>query len=872
MDWLPGAARLFRALLWAYPAPFRHEYGAEMEDLFVERLRTEPPVRVWRQALVDLALTAPREHFHILAGDLHYAARLFAQAPAFTLVVLLTIGLGIGGSSAVFSLVNAVLLRSLPFGDAARLVFLWTPNRHFGPPVPLELGPANPDFYAWQRESRSFSRLALIIQGRLRVTGGNGLERIGGARVTGAFFATLDAEPELGRAIAPEDDQPGRESVAVISHALWQARFGGDAAVLGQTLTVDGKPRRIVGVMPPGFEFPRRNELPADISNVERTDIWIPAAFTPQEKQSNSMDSIVVGRLGAGVSITQAQAEMRSLEKRLDDARPPGDRGWWALVRPLRETVVGPVRPQMGLLLGAVSLVLLIACGNVAGLLLARAAGRVHEMSVRGALGADRARLVRQAISEAMLLASVGGALGVGAAQAAVRLLVRLNPGDIPRLEQASLDGRVLLFAVAVSLVTGLACGVAPALAASHHDLMSLLRQGGNTGMAGGRGRVRGSLIVAEVALSMVLVAGAGLLIQSDLKLQSEGAGFAPSTLSMRISAPAGDDAPGARRPEAFERLASAVRALPGVKAAGWTNALPFSHYESVGLFEIEGYDNRKDQLADDWDVAPGYFQAMQIPLREGRFFDARDMQDNPRVAIANQAFAERYLAGGAALGRRVRLGGLDSKGPWNTVIGVVGSVRHSRIDEAPRAALYIPAWPRGSGFLAVRGDALARLALAIQAIVHRQRGAWEIGDIRTMREALSEAGSRRKFQTLLLTAFAGMALFLALVGLYGAIAYSVKQRSGEIGIRMALGASRAQVVAMVLRQGAGLTAAGLALGLAGAMALTRLIAGWLYRVSPVDAPTLAAVAALLFLVSVAACALPAWKAARIDPVAALRD
>jgi predicted permease len=871
MGWLPSAARVYRTLLSAFPAEFRHEYGGQMEEFLLERLQAEPPLRVWRQALADVAVSAPREHWHVLAGDLRYATRLFRQSPGFTLVTLLTAALGIAASSAVFSLVNAVLLRSLPFNDAERLVFLWRPNSHLGPPVPLELGPEPPDFFAWQRQSRSFSQIGGIIQGWFRVPGGNGAERIGGARVTGNFFATMGTAPELGRAIVADDDQPGHERVAVISHSLWEADFAGDPAVLGKTLSLDGKTHRVIGVMPPGFEFPRRNELPPMIGDVVRSEVWVPAALSEKDKQSDSIEFIAVGRLRADVSLARAREELKAIEKRLDDARPISDRGWYTLLRPLPETVMGPARPQMWLLLGAVSLVLLISTGNVAHLLLARAAGRVHEMSLRGALGADRARLVRQAITESLLLASGGCALGIAAAQAAVWVLLRLNPGDIPRLEEATLDARVLLFAAGISLVTGLAFGVAPAISASRNDPIGLLREGGNRGIAGGRRRVRDGLIVAEVGISMVLLAGAGLLIQSEMKLQSEGTGFAPTTLAMRVSPPPGND-----RPEqlhaAYDRLLAAVRALPGVEAAASSGNLPFSHRESMALFEVEGYPSRKGQLADADSVSMAYFETMRIQLREGRVFDSRDYGSTETPIITNQAFVQRYLGGRSPLGRRIRLVNLDGSGHTHTVIGVVGNVRHTQIDEAMRPAIYSPGWPWGSGFLVVRGAAGVRLAPAILAAAHGLDARWEISDIHPMAESISKAGAARKFQMLLLSAFAGMALFLALVGLYGVIAYAVKQRTPEIGVRVALGASKGQVMGMILTQGASLALAGLALGLAGSVALTRLIAGWLYGVSPVDGTTLAAVAALLFGVSLAASAIPAWRAARIDPVAALRN
>jgi predicted permease len=867
MAWRRSAVRIYRALLLAYPAEFRHEYGSQMEQLFEDRLESEPQVRVWLDTLTDVALSAPREHLHILAADLRYGARMIRKSPAFTLVALLAMALGIGATTAVFSLVNAVLIRSLPYSDPAKLVYIWTPIPRLKE-IPPEMTPSSSDFYAWKQTAHSFSDLTMFQQERFTLVSPGAALHIGGARVAGNFFQTLGAAAEVGRVIGADDDQPGHPRVAVISDGLWHSMFRGDAGVLGKTLQLNREFYQVVGVMPPAFLYPHNTDFPYSDGDIASTQIWVPAALTAQQKSdwNLNIDGVAIGRLRPGVPLEQAQAEMSAIETRLDPLiHPPAWRGWAALVRPFVNTAVGPVQPLLWLLLGAVSVVLLIACTNVANLLLARSAGRVHEMGVRTALGAERARLIRQMLTEAVLLSLGGGALGIGIAYAAVRLVMLLHPGNIPRLDETSLDARVLLFTAAASLFTGLAFGLLPALASSRVNINNLLKQGGGRGIAGSSNRLRNGLIVTEVALSVILLAGAGLLIRSYLKVQAVDTGFAPSTLTMPLRLDARYDTP-QKTSSFFQNLLDQVDRLPGVTSAGFVSALPLSHRETMSTLEIKGHMVRKDQLVDSRTATVPYFESMGIRLVEGRFFGAADI-------VVSQSFAKSYFAGEPAIGQQLHIGE-DTAGPWHTVVGVVSDVRHTSLEENPRPVVYQPFFPfaQNPAYLTVRAAIPPeQLVSSITKIVRSIDPNIAPEHVGTMSQLVSEATSRRRFQTVVLAVFAGTAVFLALVGLYGLMAYAVKQRTAEIGIRIALGASALRVLGMVLWKGLALVAAGLALGLAGALAITRLGTSWLYGISSADPLTFLLVPVLILVVALAACLIPAWKATRIDPVTALR-
>jgi putative ABC transport system permease protein len=868
MVWRPSAAKLYRTLLLAYPAEFRHEYGAEMQRLFAGRIASEPAWRVWLETVADVAFTAPSEHLHILAADLRHGARMFARSPGLAATALLAIALGIGATTAVFSLVNAVLIRSLPYGDAARLVYIWTPNLRLES-APRQIPPSAGDFFVWRRTSRSFSGLTMFEQVAFNLTSTEAATRIGGARVLGNFFGVIEVRPEIGRVIDANDDRPGHEKVAVISDALWHSQFGGDPGVLGRTVRLNRDRYRVIGVMPPDFLYPRHSDFPYASPDVTRTDVWVPFGLTAKQKANllDNRNGNALGRLRPGVTIKQAQAEMTTIEARLNRLYPAAWAGWTAYVASFTDSIVGRVRTMLWLLFGAVLLVLLIASSNVASLLLARAAGRVHEMGIRSALGADRSRLIRQTLTESLVLAAAGGALGVALAYGAIRLLLALNPGNIPRLDETTLDGRVLLFTFALSLATGLLFGILPALSASKVNVNDLLRQGASRGIAGARGRSRELLMAGEIALAVVLLAGAGLLIRSYLNLQAVNPGFAESALTMNLRL----DARYTTLPQRaeFDRaLIGRIAGLPGVKAAGAVSAAPLTGHEELGWFQVDGYPNQPNQAVDVRSATAGYFNAIGIRLVEGQLF--HDDAGPGMTAVVNQSFERKYFGGRSAVGGHIRF---DARGKWITIAGVVGDVRHSSMDSAPSPTVYSPLLP-APGYnidIAVRAAAPGTLAPAIRAVLRSLDPGLALADIRTMSERVAASDSRRRFQTVVLSVFAGIAVFLALIGLYGLMSYSVRQRTREIGVRMAMGASRSDVLRMILRQGLTLTIAGLAAGLACAFALMRLIESWLYAVKPSDPATFAVVPVLILLVSAGACLMPGWKATRVDPAEALR-
>ncbi len=569
MDWPQSQTKLFRAMLYCYPAEFRHEYGAEMERLFANRLRSEPCSRLWLEAIADLAFSAPREHWHVLASDLKYGARVLASAAGFTVIALLVMALGIGATVSIFSVVNAVLLRSLPYGHPEKLVYLWSPNVNFKG-VPLELGPNLPDFYDWRRLSRDFSSMTLLRPAPLNVVRGGSVTRIGAAFVSGNFFRTLEVSPEVGRSLDSSDDRPGREGVAVVSDAFWRSQFGSRPDVIGKQIQLNRRNYTVVGVMPKGFGYPFDGDIPYDGSGLKQTDIWLPAAYTVNQKTNRTdFDSAVaIGRLQDGVSAAAAQIELAAIEAHLQPLYPEIWRGWTVLARPLVDTIIGPVEKMLWLLLGAVGMVLLIAIGNVATpLLLARATARSRELGIRTALGAERARIIRQLLTEALLLSCIGGVVGVALAYAAVHLLVRLNPGEIPRFDTAGVDGRVLAVASMLTVGSGILCGLAPAISASRVSINDLLRSGGSR-VGGTSNRGRFALIVLEVALSVILLTGSILLIRSYVKLAGVKPGFSPATLTFRLNLDERYNKPELRA-AFYKNFLTKLRNMPGVKYAG---------------------------------------------------------------------------------------------------------------------------------------------------------------------------------------------------------------------------------------------------------------------------------------------------------------
>lgn len=811
-----------------------------------------------------------------LASDIHFGLRMLGKNPGFTAVVVVTLALGIGGSTAVFSLVNAVLIRSLPYKDADRLLYLYTPNPRF-PQVPAsEFVPTFADFFDLKQQSRSYVQMTLFTDASYNLAA-NGIpaRRVRGATTDGNFFSTLGVTPELGRDIDSEDAQPGHEHVAVISRSLWRSMFAEQPDILNKSILLDGQSYRIIGVMPADFQYPRAGDF--EVGGVDvPSNVWIPLALTPQQKKDRDSGSgSVVARMCAGVTLPQAQAEITTLMARLDLLHDPNLRGFQGYVRPFVDSAVGEVRPLLRLLLGAVILVLLIACGNAANLLLARATARGHELAIRSALGAERLRLVRQMLTEAVLLSCVAGVLGVLLAHAFVRVLLLLNPGNIPRLEETSIDARVLLFGVGVSVLSGIVFGILPAFSSSRTNVNELLKHGAGRSTNNAGSGARDALIVAQLAISVVLVTGAGLLIRSYLKTEAVDTGFSPSTISMRIAL----DSRYQKREQAigfFRQLIEKLSVIPGVRSAGAVTSLPLSHTESMSLFLVDGYPNQKDQLADTYLVTPGYFAAMDTRLVDGRFFGDDDAFGRPPVVIVNATFARNFFPGQSALGKRfsTRDFGQDSAKQWSTIVGVVADVRHSTLEEHPRGQVYLPLWQSdaNSAFVAVNTILPPEdIAPSILKTVQRIDPLVAVADLHTMQDLISAAEGRRRFQTALLAVFAGVALLLALTGLYGVMAYAVRQRSQEIGIRVALGAQRADVLKLILLRGILLTGSGFALGLAGAAAFERFVSSMLFGISFADPVTAACVGLLLGVTGMTACYLPARQAMKVDPMVALR-
>jgi predicted permease len=807
-----------------------------------------------------------------LLQDLRYGVRTLSNSPGFSVLTILTLALGIGACTAIFSIVNAVLIRSLPYGDVERLVYLFTPNSHF-PGVPIEaFSPFYADFFDLQRQSHSYSSMTLCTPAQFTSASQNTAVRVDGARVDGNFFSTLRSAPEIGRAIGPEDDRPGHNNVVLISHALWQSMFAGSAQILTRSMRLDGALYQVIGVMPAEFGYPHSSDFPPGEGVGDKTDVWVPLALSP-EKMAARDDSpgFAIARLKPGISVRQAQTEMSTIMVRLDLLHSADWRGSSAFVKPFQDSAVGSVRTLMWLLLGAVSLVLLVACGNAANLLLARAAARTHELGVRATLGAAKGRMIRQMLTESLLLGLAGGFAGIVLAYAFLRGLLRLNPGGIPRMNEASIDARVLVFTLIVAVLTSVIFGMLPALFATRINLIEFLKTGGNRGTVGTRNRLRSGLIIGELGLVVILLAGAGLLLRSYINVESVPTGFSSSTVSTDIRLDAGYDTR-ERRLAFLRTLLGKIQSIPGVEFAGVIDWLPLSHSESIGTFWVDGYDNQKDQMVNGRSITPQYFSAMGIPLVRGRFFTDNDASGHPAVTMVNQAFATKYFGTRDPVGLGIRSGPHD---PLRTVIGVVGNVHHSSLEAPAAPEIYGPLWQTdfgGGAFIVIRSSLPPdNVAAAVRAALRTIDPNLALGDIQTMGELASQSIARRRFQTTLLTAFSGMAMLLGMVGVYGLLAYSVKQRTAEIGLRIALGASRGRVLGMILRQGVQLTIAGLMLGLAGALALTRILTSFLYGVSAIDPVTFAAVPALLLLATIMACLIPARRAANVDPMRTLR-
>jgi putative ABC transport system permease protein len=799
-----------------------------------------------------------------LIRDLRYAGRNLRRSPGFAALAVLIMALGIGANTAVFSVVNAVLLKPLSYRDPDRIVTLTNLSTLREGPTALSKQVSIPDVLDWQRQSTAFEAIAYYTSRETPVVRGTTAEYARLATVSPEFFRVFGVEPLAGRFFTPEEMKQGAGGAAMISYAYWQSRFGGDPNALGQTIRAAGQ-RPIVGVLPPGFRFPNND-----------TDVWVSMVGPPGNR--GGLNWVAAGKLKPGVSLERAQTEMTSISARLEELYPDSNRGRRVAVTQMREELVGNVRFTLYLLLGAVGVVLLIACANTATLLLGKATARAREIGVRAAIGASRPRIVRQLVAESLLLAFVAGALGLLLAYGGSNALVKLAPADVPRLGETAVDRWVLAFTMGMSILTSLLFGLVPAIYASKIELSEALKQGATRVVGGASVRLRGALAVAEIALAVMLVSGAGLLIKSFLALHNVALGFRPeNVLVMRASVPAAPSVGIVRARQFFKDTLSRVAGLPGVLAAGATMAPPGS-VESTGTYFVDQMPAKLDPSAAPPAilsvVAPGTFAALGIPLRSGRDFNDDDALDRPFVAVVNEALARKAFPNQNPLGRTV-FSPFDSfKGM--TIVGVVGDVRQRGPEREPMAEFYMPYSQHGFNgatlSLVVRtaGDPNA-LAETVRRLA-RERAPDVAMRFTTMENLLSENVAAPRFRTLLLAVFAGLAVCLAMAGVYGVMAYAVGQRSSEVGLRMALGASTGSVLRLILGQGLTLAGIGLALGLAGAFAGSRLLTTMLFQVKPTDPLVYLAVAILLGVVALVASYIPARRASRIDPVAAIRQ
>jgi putative ABC transport system permease protein len=808
-----------------------------------------------------------------LVNDVRYSLRTLARNPSFTIVAVLALALGIGANTAIFSIIDAVLLRPLPYQEPEKLVKVWTNFTGIGLPNDRNwVSP--PEFVDLRALNKSFSGVAAISGDSFNISTGGTPERVEGAQVSASFLDLLGVRPTTGRGFLPGEDQPGRDNVILLSHDLWQRRFGGDPAIVGRTITVNGRSYMVLGVLPPGFRYPAEAE------------VWTPLAITPEMlgpgyRGSHGLE--VLARIKSEVSLDQARADMRAVTSQIIEQNrdyPYRDRDFAVLLVPLLEETIGDVRTALFVLLGAVGFVLLIACANVANLLLARAAVRERELAVRAALGASRGRLVRQLLTESIVLSMAGAASGLLVAHWGLRALNTITETALPRIASVGLDARLLAFTVLVAVATGVIFGLVPAIQASRSITYDSLKEAGRGGTAGTLHHgLRRVLIVAEVALSLVLLAGAGLLVRSFLRVLAVDPGFhADRVLTVRVALPEARYSTPERIRAFYGELLDRIEHLPGVEAAGAVSSLPLSGSGSSGTVTIDTNAVPPENATPEADwraITPGYFRAMGIALVRGRFFDARDNENGARVAIVDESLANTYWPNADPIGRRIKLGGRQSTRPWMTVVGVVRPVRYRTLEAASRIGLYWPEAqnPRSALSLAIRtASEPAAMAATVQKQVLALDPDQPIYAVRTLEQLVSESVARRRLSMLLLSLFAGLALALAAVGLYGVLSYLVTERSHEIGIRMALGASRPQVMRLVLGQGLSLTLVGIAAGLAAAFGVTRLLSTLLFDVKASDPYTFGLMAVVLLAVATLAGFVPARRATRVDPMAALRQ
>jgi putative ABC transport system permease protein len=798
------------------------------------------------------------------ALDMRYGLRMLLKNPFFTAVAVITLALGIGANTAIFSVINGVLLSPLPYANPDQLVMVWVDNRRQGV---RDDNTSFPDFLDWRDRNKTFQAMSGIKDHMVSLTDADEPEVLRAAAVTSNFFQLMGVNPAQGRGFTIEEEQPGRVKVVVLGHGLWRRRFGGDPGILNKTISLNDEPRLVVGIMPPGFQFPNKAELWGPLAPNERLRAARGAFWLP-----------IVGRLKAGVTRAQAQADMDLIASQLEQQYPDTNAGVGVNVVPLKEQVVGNIRTALLVLLCAVAFVLLIACANVANLLLARAAARQHEIAVRATLGATRLRTVRQLLTESLLLSTVGGALGILLAWWGLESLLKLSLANVPRLDNVHLDARALWFTFGLSLLTGVIFGLAPALQTSQIDIGETLKEGGRSSGSSRIQRVRSAFIVAEVALALVLLVGAGLLIRSFWHLRQVSICFKPDhLLTLQLVLPGNKYPEGDQMVTFYRQLQERLAAIPGVESASATSAIMLPKLPSSGTFSIKNRPTdpreRPEELPYD-SIQPNYFQTMGIQLLRGRAFTAQDAKGAPAVAIVNETFAERYFPNDDPIEKQFTFGDANDNPKWIRIVGVVRDTKRQGLDAPTRIESWMPHAQVASGSMQV----VVRTAGDPQSLIGAVRGAvWSldrnlpIQQIQTMEQILAEGVAQRRLNMLLLGFFAAVALILAAVGIYGVMSYVVTQRAHEIGIRMALGARIGDVIRLVVGQGMKLALLGVGIGLIATFALTRLMATLLFGVSATDPLTFIAIAVLLLAVALLACWIPARRTTKVDPVIALR-
>jgi predicted permease len=851
-----------------------------------------PREEAWRQALLQFGgseaikedCREQRSGFWLdtLLADARFALRMLRKNPGFTAVAVLTLALGIGATTAVFSVVNAILLKPLPYPNSDKIVMLWWK-------APISSAQFDADRFPWgkrdflhvSQSSKAFQSLGAFKSDFFNFAGSGEPVRLDGLRASAGFFAALGVVPALGRTFTPEEDQPGREFEVILSAQLWRDRFGADPGILGRAITLNSASYTVVGVMPRGFSFPHAEEMPAVLSFPPRIQLWVPLDIPAAPR--GPQDLAVIGRLNPGVARAQATAELRLYGDRMEKDFP-GTGAWYnPNLVPLAQQVVGDTRRPLLLILAAVGVVLLIASSNVVSLLLTRSLGRKREFTLRSALGAGRRRLIRQLLTESLLLAVIGGVAGILLAEAELYSVRIFGPSNIPRLHDVALDPRVFIFAIAITLAAGILSGLAPALASSRQNLVESLKESGQrSGSGAAHSKLRNALLVSEVALALVLEISAMLLVRTFHRMLEADAGFNPTrVLTFQLSLPNAKYKETDRMAELYQKALRALQSLPGVQAAGLVSEVPMGGSTDSTVIRVPDHPhaNDKDHPYANYSFAsPGYFSAIGTPLLRGRDFGDTDTTGSMLVTIINSAMAQKYWPGQDPIGRQV--GVEDTRWATRTVIGIVADIKHNSLRDEPVPEMYVPytqneikIWPSMQTMqVALRTKAdPAALTASVREALRSVDADLPVANVATLAALIDDSMAQPRFSLFLMGSFGGLALALAMIGMYGVISYSVQQRTQEIGIRMALGASRGALLRMVLGLGAQLAAVGIAIGLLVSRMVTRTMESFLYQVRPTDPLTFATVSIALMCVALAACYIPARRAMRVDPMTALR-